>query len=96
MPFPSVYNEIFRDATSKANSIGILVDESTDIGSSKNLIVYIRLVELNNGATGQMIADNILEVMDENIIERCKCVGFASDGARSMTGKENGAATILQ
>ena len=43
-----------------------------------------------------MIADKILEVMDENIIERSKCVGFASDGARSMTGKENGAATILQ
>ena len=34
--------------------------------------------------------------MDENIIARSKCVGFASDGARCMTGKENGAATILQ
>lgn len=34
--------------------------------------------------------------MDENGIERHKCTGFASDGARSMTGKVNGAAAILR
>lgn len=30
--------------------------------------------------------------MDENGVEKLKRVGFASDGARNMTGKENGTA----
>lgn len=98
-----------KEEISKASAYGILVDESTDIGASKNLIVYIRLVndhtisthfltllELDSEATGQNIADKIFEVMDENGIDKSKCVGFASDGARNMTGKDNGTAAILK
>lgn len=60
----SCLKQDLQEEISKASSYGILVDESTDIGTSKNLIVYLRLVndhkisthfltlvELESGAT---------------------------------------------
>ena len=85
-----------------------LIDESTDISVTHNLILYVRiihdevvsthfleLVELDEGVT---VADKVVVVLEENGIgiTEHKCIGFASDGAAVMTGKENGVAAILQ
>ena len=101
--------EDLRDLLAKADFIGVLMDESTDIGTLKNLIMYIRtvvdgviethflrLIELDEGATGEAVVSKVRKALEENGVQLQKCVGFASDGARAMTGRVNGAAAILQ
>lgn len=89
--------------------VGLMTDESTDISMVKSLVVYVRfvhsgrpethflqLIEMNESATGAAIAEKIRQVASDWGIPATKCVGIASDGARAMTGKENGAIAHLK
>jgi hypothetical protein len=86
---------------------GLLLDESTDISSCKNLIVYIRLI-VNHGifethffklleVECQVTGQNLYSLLKESRkIPISKCVGLATDGARAMTGKENVLAALMK
>ena len=89
--------------------VGLMIDESTDISMVKNLVVYVRfvhsgrpethflqLIEMDESATGAAIAEKMKQVASDWGIPATKCVGIASDGARAMTGKENGAIAHLK
>lgn len=105
----SCIEEDIDHITSESPFIGILIDESTDISSSKNLIVYVRVVtsngdfqthflkllEVESQATAQNIYALIKQQLDLRKIPLSKCLGLATDGASTMTGKENGVAALM-
>ena len=78
--------EDLKGLCQEADFVGILIDESTDISVTHNLIVYIRiirdeavsthfleLVELDEGATGNAVADKVLEENGIGITEHWFC-----------------------
>jgi hypothetical protein len=92
----------------KAKHFSIMVDESTDISTSKNLIilaryaergsVVVKLLDIVTVESGS--SDNIINAI-KNYFNRCglsikDMVGFSSDGASTMTGSRNGVATQLK
>ncbi|OQR85442.1 hypothetical protein ACHHYP_11820 [Achlya hypogyna] len=91
-----------------AKYFSVMVDESTDIASSKNLIMMLRfvhgatvatrmlaLVELADG-TAKTIVDVILATLEKHDLDIANLVGFASDGASVMIGRIKGVATWLE
>jgi hypothetical protein len=87
---------------------GILTDEATDISTTSSLIVYTHYI--NNGIRKlRFLADIelshcdarslftvILNVLEDYGVSSNKCLGFGSDGASVMTGRENGVAALLK
>jgi len=86
----------------------LLIDESTAISTTENLIMYIKLlnnfnpdtllwgnIHIPNGqaATVTQIVNDILASCH---VDEKKFVGFGSEGAPVMTGKNNGVATRLK
>ena len=95
----------------KAKMFSILIDESTDIAISKHLVVYIRFVKedfepktvfLKNvtisdpKSTAQVIFDHLMSALEEDGIDITKCIGFGSDGAAVMVGKDKGVAALVK
>jgi len=91
-----------------ATFFSIMVDESTDVASDKNLVilalyvydanVQVRVLAVKALANGtaqtiESAIEDTLEMLDLNIGD---VVGFASDGASVMTGVENGVAACLK
>lgn len=88
----------------------ILVDESTDISSTKHLAIVVRininwslkdkfltLIPLSDDATSKNMYEVITEFFIQNEIPLKKnMIGFASDGANSMMGVNNSLKTLLQ
>ena len=89
----------------------ILIDESTDRTLEKHLIIYVlylseggkgepqckfvRLLPVENGKA-EGIYNTINEFILESNLDLKKLVAFASDGASSMVGKNNGAISKFQ
>jgi hypothetical protein len=87
---------------------GVLTDEATDISTISCLIVYTYYI--NNGIRKlRFLADIqlshcdarslftvILNVLEDYGVSSNKCLGFGSDGASVMTGRENGVAALLK
>lgn len=79
------------------------IDETTDVSNDGQLICYVRY-EFNNDihedmlfsktlpsrSTGEQIFKALNEYMQEHEIDWKKCVGFCSDGARALTGRQSG------
>ena len=87
---------------------GILTDEGTDISTTSSLILYtyyvfngfrklrfLANVELSHCDASSLYAA-ILNVLKDYGVSSSKCLGFGSDGASVMTGKENGVAALLK
>lgn len=81
----------------------IQLDESTDIGSEAQLLVYVRYcwegeaVEdflmcraLSTRATGEAVFNELNEFFMRSQIPWGHCVGICTDGAASMTGRKSG------
>uniref|UniRef100_A0A1X7U5T1 DUF4371 domain-containing protein n=1 Tax=Amphimedon queenslandica TaxID=400682 RepID=A0A1X7U5T1_AMPQE len=90
--------------------IGILTNESTDTGTTNNLIIYVlsvtldatvtteylKLVALREGGKAEAFTLKINVALKGFNVDLQKCVGFASNGAQVMVGRENGVATRLK
>ncbi|MCO5567029.1 hypothetical protein L7F22_020712 [Adiantum nelumboides] len=84
---------------------GVTLDETTDRGLEKHLIVYFCFLPLNgkglckiefgtlvivSDGTAQTKYDALLKVLDEFGLEKSRMVGIATDGDSSMTGCHEG------
>jgi zinc finger BED domain-containing protein 5/7/8/9 len=87
----------------------IQLDESTDIASQAQLLVYIRYLDNRNFAenflfckplvantTGEAIFNCLNMFFVENCIDWSKCVGVCTDGAAACTGYKSGAVKRIQ
>lgn len=92
----------------KAVYFALSIDESTDISTSKNLVMMSRfdengivvtkllgLVYLESGSA-DCIVNSIENYFDKNSLSFDNMVGFSSDGASTMTGRINGVAAQLK
>ncbi|KAJ8334192.1 hypothetical protein SKAU_G00398310 [Synaphobranchus kaupii] len=89
--------------------VGLMCDETTDISTTKELVLLTRLVDSNGQAkstfakviplqdgTADTIAAALKTWLQEKNISIKKVMGFGSDGAAVMTGRKNGVAVLLQ
>ena len=93
----------------KSPWFSLMIDESTDVAVLNEMVVYIRyitpnaevktsfmkILELFNG-TAQTIEEAVVNYLDNTNLPFSKMVGFATDGARVMTGRLNGVAARLK
>ena len=86
---------------------GVHIDESTDIATDHNLVMYIRYVIngevcsrflclVNCGGTAREIIDVVLKVFMSRKISLTKLCGIATDGAGVMIGCRTGVTTQLK
>ncbi|XP_030281580.1 zinc finger protein 862-like [Sparus aurata] len=87
---------------------GLQVDETTDITTTKELVLLTRLItggEVINRFAGMVEVDDgkantissaILAWIQKKGLDVQKLMGLGSDGAPVMTGKRNGVATLLK
>ena len=86
----------------------VLIDESTDVAVTKQLIMYVRflmptgpvthfgaILQLQEG-TSQVIHKAICDKLKSWNVNKGSLVGFASDGASVVTGVRNGVAARLR
>jgi hypothetical protein len=88
--------------------VAVAIDESTDISTSENLIIYITYI--HNGRThvsyvglvhapavdAESIHHQLLEYLEDNGLDMSRVMCFCSDGASVMTGSQNGVGVRLQ
>ena len=73
-----------------------IVVTSNDEVSQEICTDLLSIPELNDASTGANITALLLEELKRHNIPIKNCVGFMSDNAAVMTGKENGVSTILK
>ena len=87
----------------------IICDETTDLSTTKQLIIYIKAVSVNNCAAtyflslkelpecdANSIVTQLRNVLEEYGLDMAKCFGIGSDGAAVMTGQHNGVSAQLK
>ena len=98
------------DRVRDSRFFGIMIDESTDISVTCHLVVFASFVEeglalcvflgLLHIEEGKKDACIIFETLTRSMkewgLDFDKCVGFGSDGASTMIGKQNGVAARLK
>ncbi|XP_060796340.1 zinc finger BED domain-containing protein 5-like [Neoarius graeffei] len=85
------------------------LDESTDIAGQAQLLTYVRYVRdklieedvlfcrpLQSHTTGEAIFNVLDSFIRENGLAWDRCVGLCTDGARAMTGREQGLAARVK
>jgi hypothetical protein len=94
-----IRNEIIRAAV-MSPCLGLMIDESTDISHTSQMILYLRLLLCGCFQTvfwriisvGDASADGLVETLnaafDDDGIPKSRVVSFASDGASVLTGAE--------
>ena len=106
-----VIHENLVSKIKNANMYSVLTDESTDISVSKQMIVYIRIVDekfvpqtifLKNmtisdpRSDAQVLSDHLFLVLQQEGLSIDKLKGFGSDGAAVMVGRKSGVATRVK
>ena len=88
--------------------VSLLIDESTDISTTENLIIYIKLLNNFNPEThllgnvhipnGQAttVTQIVKDILASRHVDEKKVVGFGSDGASVMTDENNSMAARLK
>lgn len=103
-----ILNKIGEDVK-ESGVFSIICDECTDCGNKEQLSLSVRyfsneevresflgFFELDNGVTGQDIADTIEAAIKDCHLDPTRIRGQAYDGASSMSGKYKGCAAILE
>lgn len=99
---PSLEEELCREII-KAKKYCLLIDESTDVSSDKNLCVCVRFYGDTDGkvvtallgivpvteTTGEALFNVIKGLLVKCGLAVEDCIGFSSDGASNMTGENN-------
>ena len=97
-----------RDEIQKSPYFSIMIDESTDVSTTKALIVYAHLLvdgvrktrflaDVKLGDCDAVSIEGALEgVLEDYGLNYNSCFGFSSDGASVMTGHENGVAALIK
>lgn len=97
-----------RTKLNQSKFVGDLVDESTDIAVSKNLIMYVRYVSMGDVCTEFVtvvqMSDGKAMTITSAVENECKTlgldlnkvVGLGSDGAAVMTGTIGGVGVLLR
>lgn len=105
--FADILAEDFLLELEQSDFIGVGIDESTDVSSAENMVVYIyyikdgepackyfKILKLK-GATATEITEALVKCLaDAGLLSKVVC--FGSDGASVMTGKDNGVAAMLR
>ncbi|XP_072140169.1 zinc finger protein 862-like [Dermacentor andersoni] len=91
------------DKQLNGSSYSLMVDESTDVSTTKQLCMVVRflsleenriattlldLVELSDG-TAETLHDTVLKTLDKHGLSIKNCLGLCTDGANAMCGKHN-------
>ena len=105
----SLILEKIGDEVKENGLFSVICDECTDSANKEQLSLSIRYVanericesfvgffELNEGVTGEAIADTIEQAIVECNLDTSLLRGQAYDGASNMSGKYKGCATILK
>ncbi|MCO5559835.1 hypothetical protein L7F22_013439 [Adiantum nelumboides] len=88
---------------------GVLIDESNDISKHGHLIIYLSyliddciptysfygIVRVSDG-TARSIFNVVVDELKRNDFDLSKLIAFGSDGCSTMTGSENGVATLFK
>ena len=97
-----------RDEIQKSPCFSIMIDESTDVSTTKALIVYAHLLvdgvrktrflaDVKLGECDALSIEGALEgVLEDYGLNYNSCFGFGSDRASVMTGPENGVAALIK
>ena len=105
---PHCIKSDIQQEVQKSPFFGIMVDESTDIFTTKALTLYshhivsgIRktrfLAEVKlDQCDALAIMEAIEHVFEDYNLDSKKCLRFGSDGASVMTGKDNGVAALMK
>lgn len=97
-------------AASRFEYFSLAADESTDITSTAQLLVFIRGVSkdffvteellgmcpMKGQTTGQELLNSLLDLCNQAELDMRKCVSITTDGAKSMTGVNIGMITLLK
>jgi hypothetical protein len=106
----SVVQKKVLDRVRDSRFFGIMIDESTDISVTDHLVVFVTFVEeglplcvflgLLHIEEGKKDACIIFETLTKSMkewgLDFDKCVGFGSNGASTMIGKQDGVAARLK
>ena len=89
-------------------ALGLMVDESTDLGLEKHMIVFINYIDNGSvqtkyltliklaSADSSVVYNSLISYFRACDIDISTVYGFGSDGAAVMTGKHNGVANRLK
>ena len=104
-----IYDQLNSDIE-KYVTVSLALDESTDIGSTAQLLIFIRGVTENFQISGGLFAmislkdrtrsldlyDAVSDVIDQSNLQWSQLVSVTTDDAPSMTRKESGLVTLLR
>ncbi len=96
----------------KSPCYGIICDETTDLSTSKQLIIYIKAITYDNNtpttdtfflamrqlheANADSVSQCLKDTLSEHGLQLSNCIGLGSDGASVMTGAHNGVSAQLK
>ena len=96
------------DELHKSQYFGLMIDESTDISTTKALMVHAHFLDNGTKKTRFLayvmltecdavsIEESLAHVVKDYDLTYNNCYGFGSDGASVMTGRQNGVAALLK
>ena len=103
-------NDQLNSDIEKYVSVSLALDESMDVGSTAQLLIFIRgvtedfqiskklftMLSLKDRTRGPDLRDTVTDAIDKSNLQWPQLVGVTTDGAPSMTGKESGLVTLLR
>jgi hypothetical protein len=106
----SVLQRQILDRVRDSKFFGLMIDESTDISVKGHLVVFATFLEgglpltcflgllwiVDGKKDSKLIFETLLAAVKTWGLDMDKCVGFGSDGAATMVGKNIGVATLLK